>query len=105
MRPLVGEWCDQESAPGDQRSVVLQLGLRSGDGRIAIAVREPSLDEDAGSPLGVLLLSAAEAAQLVNRVIHGLDQSGHGQAVERGLEARARALQRSRPRARTRIRR
>lgn len=99
VRTLVGEWREGAQPPGTGRSVILHLGVRSPDGQIALAICEPSLEEGPEDLIGLIMLSAADAAEMVDRLMHGLDQAGHGSAVDRKLEARTRALRRTRPRS------
>jgi len=94
LRALVGAWRG-DGKPPTTRTVLLQIGVRRADGSIAIGVSEPALERDAGEPLGVLLLSADEAANLLDRLVHALDQSGAAARVNRKLSARERALSKS----------
>lgn len=88
-RALVADW---RAADGTREPVLLQIGMRQSDGRIAVGLFAPSLEDEVGDLIGIILLPADEAAQLLDRVMRGLDQAGETEKVNRKLSARKRAL-------------
>jgi hypothetical protein len=91
VRPLVAEWRATD-ATDSVGTVLLEIGVRPSDGKIAVAAFQPSLDRELGEPIAVILLSGEEAAGLLDRLMQGLDQTGDTEKVNRKLSARERAL-------------
>ena len=92
MRALVGNWRPDGKPTTTGAPVLVHIGVRQADGNIALAFFKPDLDSDVGEPIGVLLLRADDAAQLLDRLMRGLDETGETETVDRKVSARARAL-------------
>ena len=90
---IIGQWVPPGNAPGELETVAVDVMVRRDGTALAVGLFEPGLEEDVGELRAIIRLPARDALGLLDKVLWGLDQMGHGAGVAALLRCREHAAE------------